>query len=178
VSKNAHFRFDNDLRRRSEDHPQQVQLTPPYVLREVQRILGAIELDPCTEPDNPVGAARFYCLPDDGCALPWDAAAVFCNPPYGEIRRRWVERCVATSRAGSRVILLMPASTETQTFQYAMGHCRTALFIGGRVKFGLARENGRQQAASHGSTLFGFNVSLSSCRLGVCVRPVIPTVAA
>jgi hypothetical protein len=48
-----------------EDHPNQAQLTPEYVLTAVRRILGTIELDPCTEPDNPVGAERFYTPPAD-----------------------------------------------------------------------------------------------------------------
>jgi hypothetical protein len=170
----ASFRFSNALRRRSESHPNQVQLTPGYVLEPVRRILDGIGLDPCTEPDNPVGAKRFYSLPTDGCGEPWDAEAIYCNPPYGEARDRWVKRCIAAAREGKRVVLLMPSATDTRTFQLAFAHCTTAILIGGRVKFGLPRENGRQQAASHPSTLYGFNVDLSSSGLGVCAKPVPP----
>ena len=154
-----------------------MQLTPESVLAAVRRILGTIELDPCTEPDNPVGAARFYCLPTDGCVEPWDAATIYCNPPYGEVRDRWVKRCIAAGREGKRVVLLMPSATDTRTFQFAFAHCTTAIFIGGRLKFRLARDNGRQRAASHGSTLYGFNVDLSSSGLGVCARPQAPSIA-
>ena len=175
--KDARFRFAKDLRRRPEDHPNNAQLTPAYVLEEVRRLLGRIELDPCTEPDNPVDAERFYCLPTDGCTQPWDARAIYCNPPYGEVRDRWVKRCIAAARDGSRVVLLMPSATDTRTFQLAFAHCTNAIFIGGRLKFRLARENGRQRAASHGSTLYGFGVDLSPCALGVCARPVPPTIA-
>jgi hypothetical protein len=87
----AAHRFDNAKRRRPEHHARQAMLTPPYVLEPVRRLLGGIELDPCTEPDNPTGADRFYCPPQDGCVLPWEARSVFCNPPYGEVRGRWVE---------------------------------------------------------------------------------------
>jgi hypothetical protein len=177
VPKSAEFRFNQNLRRRPEDHPNQAQLTPDYVLFPVRRILGTIELDPCTEPDNPVGATRFYCLPADGATLPWDAETIYCNPPYGEVRDRWVKRCIAAARGGGRVVLLMPSATDTRTFHLAFAHCTTAVFVAGRLKFRLARDNGRQGAASHPSVLCGFNVDLTSSGLGVCSRPLAPSIA-
>lgn len=137
-------------------------LTPAYVLEAVRGLLGGIGLDPCTEPDNPTRAAQWYCLPADGCALPWDAPTVFCNPPYGEARDRWVDRCVTEAAAGKRIVLLIPAHPDTRTFQKAMRAAHTVLFCKGRLKFGVLRENGRQEAASHGSALIGFNVDLTS----------------
>lgn len=178
VAKNAAFRFRQELRRRPEEHPNQAQLTPEYVLKYVRSVLGTIELDPCTEPDNPVDAERFYCLPTDGCSEPWDAKTIYCNPPYGEVRDRWVKRCIAAAREGKRVVLLMPSATDTRTFQFAFAHCDSAIFIAGRLKFRLARDNGRQRAASHGSTLYGFNVDLRSCPLGVCAKPLAPRISA
>jgi DNA N-6-adenine-methyltransferase (Dam) len=170
----AFHRFDNEKRRRPEHHARQAMLTPPYVLEPVRRLLGGIELDPCTEPDNPTGAVRFYCPPQDGCALPWDARTVFCNPPYGEVRWRWVDRCITEAGRGARVILLMPASTDTRTFQKAFASSTTCLFLQGRVKFGVLRENRRQEAASHGSALIGFGVDLTPLdSLGVVAKPLL-----
>jgi hypothetical protein len=80
-------------------------LTPAYILEPVRRLLGSIELDPCTEPDNPTGATRFYSPPEDGCALPWNTRSIWCNPPYGEVRERWVDRCIAEAGRGARVVL-------------------------------------------------------------------------
>ncbi len=157
----ALFRFDNDLRRRAEDAEEQVHLTPEYVLGPVRAVLGGrIELDPCTTPDNPVGAERFYALPDDGAARSWSAATVFCNPPYGEARVRWVRRCAEAGAAGSRVVLLIPAHTDTRIWHEAMNSATSLLFVRGRVKFGVPRTNGRQVAASHPSALIGWNVDL------------------
>jgi DNA N-6-adenine-methyltransferase (Dam) len=168
----AHHRYDNAKRRRPEHHARQAMLTPPYVLEPVRRLLGGIELDPATESDNPTRADRFYCPPQDGCALPWEARTVFCNPPYGEVRARWVDRCIAESGRGARIVLLMPASTDTRTFQRAFQACTTCLFLQGRVKFGVLRENRRQEAASHGSAVFGFGVDLTPLvNLGVVARP-------
>jgi hypothetical protein len=76
----AAHRFDNTKRRRPDDHARQAMLTPAYILEPIRQLLGRIELDPATEPDNPTRAVRFYHLPQDGCALPWDAVTVFCNP--------------------------------------------------------------------------------------------------
>jgi len=157
----AIYRFDNAKRRRPETHARQAMLTPAYVLEPIRKLLGGeIGLDPCTEPDNPTRSERFYCLPADGAALPWDAASVFCNPPYGEARNRWVDRCIAE---GCRrpVVLLIPSHTETRIFQKALKSCRSVLFVEARLRFGVLRENLRQEAASHGSALFGFGVDLS-----------------
>jgi hypothetical protein len=159
----ASYCFDNAKRRRPESHLRQRMLTPAYILKPIRSLLGGIALDPCTEPDNPTDAERFYCLPQDGCALPWDAPTVFCNPPYGEVRGRWVQRCIAegTSR---KVVLLIPAHTDTRIFQRALGACRSVFFVCSRIRFGVLREGGGQQeAASHGSAIFGF---------GVCVAPL------
>jgi hypothetical protein len=170
----ARFRFDNGKRRRKSDHDRQRMLTPPYVLEPIRALFGgSIGLDPCTEPDNPTGALAFYAPPVDGCALPWDADTVFCNPPYGEARERWVERCVDE---GSRrkVVLLIPASTETRIVQMALAACQSVVFIKARLMFEQVRSNGRHEAASHGSALFGFGVDLAPlAHLGVLMRPFV-----
>jgi hypothetical protein len=139
-------------------------LTPSYVLEPIRALFGgSIGLDPCTEPDNPTGARRFHFLPQDGCALPWPATTIFCNPPYGEVRKRWVERCIEAGKRG-KVVLLIPAHTETSTFQLAAGACDSMLLIRARLMFEAVRRNGRHEAASHGSALFGFGVSLAPLR--------------
>ena len=167
----ASHRFDNAKRRRPDHHARQAMLTPGYLLEPVRSLLGGIGLDPCTEPDNPTGAEKFYCLPDDGAALPWDADSIFCNPPYGEARARWVDRCIEAGEAGRRVLLLIPAHTETKVFQKALLACTSLLLIRARLRFGVLRENRRQEAASHGSALFGFNVDLAPLHsLGVPMK--------
>lgn len=157
----AAHRFDNEKRRRPDHHARQAMLTPAYVLDPVRELLGGIGLDPCTELDNPTQANRFYCLPADGCSLPWDASTIFCNPPYGEARNRWVERCIEAGGAGSKVALLIPAHTETRIFQKAIANSTSVLLVRARLRFGVLRENRRQEAASHGSALIGFGVDLS-----------------
>jgi hypothetical protein len=171
----ADFHFDNALRRRPEHHVRQRLLTPSYVLEPIRALLGGtIGLDPCTEADNPTRAERFYCPPQDGCIEPWDAPSVFCNPPYGELRSRWVDRCIEEGRRRP-IVLLIPAHTETQICQRALATCDSVCLVRARLKFKAARENGRLEAASHGSALFGFNVDLAPLAdLGVVLRPDRP----
>ena len=153
VAVNASHRFNNDLRYRPDDHPNQTQFTPEYVLDPIRRALGGIELDPCTTPDNPVGADRFYAPPVDGLAEPWDAETIFVNPPYGKAREKWVDRCIAEGGPGRRIALLIPAHTDTRCFQRALMSAWSCAFLRGRVKFGVLRPNRRQVAASHPSAV-------------------------
>jgi hypothetical protein len=170
--RNASSRFSNDLRYRREDHESQCQLTPAYVLDPVRAALGGvIALDPCTTPDNPVKAERFICPPADGAAEPWDADSIFVNPPYSKARERWVRRSAEAGRAGAAVVLLMPAATDTRIFQEALSTASAVVFIRGRVKFGVLRENRHQAAASHPSALIGWNADLAACEgLGTLLR--------
>jgi hypothetical protein len=173
----AEHRFDNAKRRRPDSHARQAMLTPAYVLEPIRAVLGGIGLDPCTEPDNPTGADQFYHLPQDGCGLPWEAPSVFCNPPYGEARERWVDRCIAEG-ARRKVVLLVPSHTDTKIIQRALAACRSVLFVRARLRFGVLRENRRQEAASHGSAIFGFGVDVSPLRdLGVPMAPAPFTLA-
>lgn len=163
-------RFDNAKRRRPEGHARQAMLTPEYVLAPIRLLLGTIGLDPCTDSDNPIGADSFYCPPQDGCSLPWDAPTVFCNPPYGEARGRWVDRCIQEGK-NRMVVLLIPAHTETRIFQRALQECDSVVFVTARLRFGVLRENRRQEAASHGSALFGFGVDVGPLdSLGIAMK--------
>ena len=152
---------EGDLRQR--------MLTPPEILEPIRELLGGIALDPCTEADNPTRAERWYSPPLDGCAMPWDARNVYCNPPYGRVRRRWVEKCIREGRDRA-VVLLIPAHTEVELVQLALREFDSALFIEGRLRFGLVRANGRRETASHGSVLLS-SVDLAPLRsLGVVMR--------
>lgn len=165
----------NDIRYRNGDHPAQTQFTPSYILDPVRFDLGgSIGLDPCTTPDNPVGATYFYTAEDDGLDLDnswWYAPteeiefidSVFVNPPYSKAREPWVERCITAGDRGQKVVLLIPAATDTRIFQKAVSTSTAVVFVKGRVKFGTLRPNRRQHAASHPSALIGWNTDLEAC---------------
>lgn len=158
----------NEIRYRDGDHEAQTQFTPSYVLEPVRVDLGGrIGLDPCTTEDNPVDADYFYTPKEDGLALPWAASgwtpSVFVNPPYSKAREPWVRRCIEVADFGCRVVLLIPAATDTRIWQQAVSEATAVVFIKGRVKFGTLRPNRRQVAASHPSALIGWNTHLTAC---------------
>lgn len=158
----AEHRFNNDLKYRDDGHEMQRQLTPSYILEPVRAALGGrIGLDPCTEPDNPTGADVFYTSATDGAKQPWDSETIFVNPPYSKARERWVEKCIEAGRDGRKVVLLIPAATDTRIFQRALASASAVTLIRGRVKFGILRDNGRQQAASHPSALINWGADAS-----------------
>ena len=163
----ASHRFNNDLRYRDGNHPDQTQFTPAYVLDPVRADIGGIGLDPCTTDDNPIGAEVFYTIADDGLAQPWSgpawSPAVFVNPPYSKAREPWVKKCIEAGVRGQKVVLLIPAATDTRIFQAAAETATAIVFIRGRVKFGTLRANRRQHAASHPSALIGWNTHLHAC---------------
>lgn len=154
----AAHRFNNALRYREDAHLNQRQLTPPYVLEPVRQALGGIDLDPCTELDNPTGAREFITPPDDGADRTWRVRSIYVNPPYSKARERWVERCIEAAALGSLVVLLIPSHTDTRLFHRAISTASHVVFIRGRVKFGILRDNGRQEAASHPSCLICWNL--------------------
>ena len=153
----------NAIRYRDADHPANTQFTPVYVLDPVRVDLGGrIGLDPCTTSDNPADAVRFFTVEDDGLARAWLSDSIFVNPPYAKAREPWVDRCIAAA-SHARVILLIPAATDTRVFQRAATSATAVVFIRGRVKFGTLRPNRRQHAASHPSALIGWNTPLDAC---------------
>jgi hypothetical protein len=147
-----------------------VALTPPGIVAAVRRALGGeIGLDPCTEPDNPTGALRWYALPIDGLAQARDASSIFCNPPWGDAARPWAARCLELGQAGRRVILLVPAAPETYLGQALLAGADETTFIAGRLTFGR-RGDGKPFAYHHPTALHAWGCTLADAELGVTVQ--------
>ncbi len=101
--------------------------TPDYLKNEIVEEFGEY-FDPC--PVNP----QF-----DGLALSWPIdQPVYVNPPYtrGEIKK-WVKKCSEEHDRGCKIILLIPAYTDTAYFHdYIYNKKGVELrFIRGRIKF-------------------------------------------
>jgi phage N-6-adenine-methyltransferase len=164
--RDAAHHFNNDLRYGDAAEARNTQFTPEYVLAPVTVDLNDIGLDPCTTADNPTRAEAFYTAADDGLKQSWSgpgwSPSVFVNPPYAKAREPWVEKCIYHGEQ-QRVVLLIPAATDTRVFQRAAVSADAVVFIRGRVKFGVLRPNRRQVAASHPSALLGWNTDLAAC---------------
>lgn len=65
---------------------------------------------------------------------------VYCNPPYGKQIGKWVEKAYSESQKdGTKVVMLIPARTDTRYFhEYIYGKAEIR-FVKGRLKFGNAK---------------------------------------
>ena len=111
--------------------------TPEVVLERVRR-LGAIGLDPCTNPANPIGAGKYFTDAENGLLRSWwGHGLVFVNPPYGQIKH-WAEKIASESQQATllELVALVPARTDTQWWNRLVWSSAEAVcFWRGRLRF-------------------------------------------
>ena len=66
---------------------------------------------------------------------PGGGGTVFCNPPYGREIGKWVRKAWEEAQAGTPVVLLIPARTDTTYFHDYIYNQAEIRFIRGRLKF-------------------------------------------
>jgi phage N-6-adenine-methyltransferase len=89
-------------------------------------------LDVCADDWN-YKVSTYYSKETDGLAQEW-LGVCWMNPPYGRTIKEWMKKAYESSLAGSTVVCLVPARTDTAWWHdYAMqGEIR---FLRGRLKF-------------------------------------------
>lgn len=93
-------------------------------------------LDPCATKEN-AKCATFFTKEDDGLKKEWRGYTVFCNPPYGREIADWVKKAhEEVSRFNIKVVMLIPARTDTRWFHEYIYQKQEVRFIKGRLKFG------------------------------------------
>ncbi len=80
--------------------------TPPKYVEMVRAVLGAIDLDPASNPIAQKWIEADNYLIQDGLEAKWDVGSVFCNPPYGKSNGKssqavWSAKMVAEFRQGN-----------------------------------------------------------------------------
>jgi DNA N-6-adenine-methyltransferase (Dam)/Protein of unknown function (DUF3102) len=109
--------------------------TPRVIIDVVIAFMGGIDLDPCSNPGEPiVPAAKHYTEEDDGLAQEW-CGRVYMNPPYGTVIEAWVRKLQSEYIAGNvtQAIALVPSRTDTVWFRALRDY--PACFIAGRLTF-------------------------------------------
>ena len=103
-------------------------LTPP----EIISALGPFDLDPCAPVIRPWDTAKkHFTIEDNGLLQPWEGF-VWCNPPYGQLTARWLERMAMHNNG----IALVFARTETEMFfRWIWNQATSILFLEGRLHF-------------------------------------------
>ena len=139
----------------TEQHPENGYLTPSWLVDRIRKDVfgGVIELDPCTTQSNPVNALTFIAPPEDGILSDWHGWNIYVNPPYGRTIAKWIEKALMYSRAERRVVLLVPARTDSRWFQELLNYKCELLLFKGRLSFSSG-------PAPFPSALFAFNCSL------------------
>lgn len=117
-------------------------MTPEEVLAPIKKFgsgfCNGIELDPCTSPENPVGAKVFYCL--NALTQDWQREAqsglIFANPPYGRQLGDWTAKFrLEGQMRGAELITLTPSRTDTNWWHRDMITANAICFWKGRIKF-------------------------------------------
>ena len=117
--------------------------TPTEFFAELAREFP-FTLDVCATAEN-AKCLKYFTQALDGLSQDWykaaDGGVCWMNPPYGKTIGKWVEKAYNTSRAGTTVVCLLPARTDTKWFQDYCLKYGDVRFIRGRLKFGKAKNS-------------------------------------
>ena len=106
--------------------------TPQAFFDELDREFH-FTLDPCATPET-AKCEKFFTAKENGLVQNWGGETVFCNPPYGRELPKWIEKCANESKH-AKVVMLIPARTDTRAFHDFIYGKAEIRFIKGRLKF-------------------------------------------
>jgi len=134
--------------------------TPKEIFEELR--FPEFDLDPASPGADKVPwlpAKKHYTKSDNGLRLPW-TGFVWLNPPFGRKHNvtRWLEK-MENHRNG---IVLLPARTETDWFQYYCRRADAVAFRWGRINF-VDENMKRQKGNVIGSAFFAFGKIAKTC---------------
>lgn len=139
--------------------------TTPETMGLCKRLAGVdgFDLDVAADAESH-WAPRWYGIDRNGLAQPWDAARVWCNPPYSNIEP-WVVRAwlAHERREAERIAMLLPANRCEQPWWQDLvelyrdgrdlpGVGLTTHFLPSRIRFG---HPGNPKGHGVGSPPFG-----------------------
>ncbi|MCY0990619.1 DNA N-6-adenine-methyltransferase [Nannocystis sp. ILAH1] len=110
--------------------------TPQELLDLVLAQWGAIDLDPCWDPESAVIAEKTYDIrqQQDGLLLPW-SGKVWLNPPYSNTSS-WIVRAAQHAAAGGEVLALVQASVGSSYWRSYVWPWASVCCLSPRPKFG------------------------------------------
>ena len=112
--------------------------TPQWFFDEQNLLHGPFDLDVCADSSN-AKCAKFFDAEADGLKQVWKGRC-WMNPPYGKEISKWMKKAYESGRAGTIVVCLVPARTDTKWWHdYAIKGKVT--FIRGRLKFGESKNS-------------------------------------
>lgn len=75
---------------------------------------------------------RYFTENENGLSQDWSNEIVWCNPPYGRKIGEWVKKA---SESNTKVVMLLPARTDTRWFHDYIYNKAEVRFLKGRLKF-------------------------------------------
>ena len=112
--------------------------TPQNLFDELNKEFN-FTLDPCCTKENHK-CNKYYTKNDDGLSQSWENEVVFCNPPYGRQIGKWVEKAYNENLKGAKIVLLIPARTDTNWFHNFIYQKHEIRFIKRRIKFNNSKD--------------------------------------
>lgn len=107
--------------------------TPPATLDLARRVMGGIQLDPCSNDFFTTGADICYTWRDNGKNRSWSSETCFVNPEYGRSISEWVDKYLEEYDKMEQCIMLLPARVDTAWFHSL--RYDAICFLKGRIKF-------------------------------------------
>ena len=97
------------------------------------------DLDLCADNNNHL--CNDYYTIDNSCFYHFPGnRSIFCNPPYGRNIGKFIQHCYNLSKF-NKVVMLLPARTDTSWFHdYIYNKCEIR-FIRGRLKFSNSKNS-------------------------------------
>lgn len=108
--------------------------TPINVFDRIAQVYGPFDLDACCREET-AKAQLYYTKEHDGLEREWHGR-VWVNPPYSD-PRPWIKKAVESVRQGDaqRVVMLLPAATDTSWFHDLVLPHADVVFVKGRIRF-------------------------------------------
>ena len=125
--------------------------TPSWLLTVLYRVFR-FDLDPCSPRKKGLVKAKIrFTADDDGLSFSWHGT-VFVNPPYGRTIGNWIAKARSKFDEGNakRIVLLIPARTDTSYWHEHIEDQAKVWFLRGRLKF----SDGNQSAPFPSALVF------------------------
>ena len=118
--------------------------TPASLLDVIHPVYGKFCFDLAASSSN-TQSNNYFIISDNSLEQPWSQVYLqytneltpwmWLNPPYNNLTA-WYEKCYVSASEGARILMLVPASTETRYFhKFALQFATKIIFIQGRLTF-------------------------------------------
>jgi|SRR5581483_8694729 len=110
--------------------------TPQDLFDRVNEEFGPFDLDAAASEYNHKCPAYYDILTDALRIEKWNGQRIWLNPPYGRDLGKWVAKAEEQAHIyGKRVVLLLPARTDTQWWHKSVADAEQIRFLKGRLRF-------------------------------------------